>query len=97
MGVGVPHPFGQLGLDVSYRRVTEHLGEQAQRCGFATCAPGPFHQAIHMRTATLGLGWSVIFNAFGQMSTGVTVSLDWQGLEDHPGTGAGPGVYARLP
>jgi hypothetical protein len=90
VGVTVPRLFGDLGVEVSYRRVTEDLGEQAQRCGFATCTPGPFNKAMSMRAAALGLGWSVRLHSFVQMSTGITGSLNWQELEYRPGTDADP-------
>ncbi len=88
VGIAIPRLLGAVGLEVSYRTVREHLGEQALRCGFDMCTPGPFDTAMVMRAVAMGLGWSMMLNPFVEMSTGVTASVNWQDHEYRPGPGA---------
>jgi hypothetical protein len=52
--------WGPLGVQVSFRSVSEPGGMLDQHCGFDGCVQGPFEQTYAMRTAGLGVSYDFV-------------------------------------
>lgn len=70
--------WGPLGLQMSFRQVSEDRGEIAQSCGFASCVEGPFDQSYSMRTVGVGLSYDFINPTDVVLTLGMNAGANWQ-------------------
>jgi hypothetical protein len=70
--------WGPLGIQASFRGVSERGGTVDQSCGLASCAMGPFDQTHTMRTAGFGLSYDLVSPMDLRLSLVFSGTATWQ-------------------
>jgi hypothetical protein len=70
--------WGPLGVQATFRSVSEPGGVVDQRCGFESCVPGPFEQAYVMRTAGIGLSYDFVNPVDVWLTLVLSGTANWQ-------------------